>query len=148
MSVIGASSGVLARAADVVVTGDVRASVDLHIDGRVEGDVTCASLVQGTGSHIIGSVSADNARLAGAIEGAIRVKTLVIEQSARISAEAYLGYPEAERYLPHDGCVYRDTGNPIEPPPDIRPAAAEARADGGAAAAQRGGYFNQPLRRK
>ena len=73
--------------ADVVVTGDVRASVDLHIDGRVEGDVTCASLVQGTGSHIIGSVSADNARLAGTIEGAIRVKTLVIEQSARIKGD-------------------------------------------------------------
>jgi UDP-N-acetylglucosamine--N-acetylmuramyl-(pentapeptide) pyrophosphoryl-undecaprenol N-acetylglucosamine transferase len=48
--------------------------------------------------------------------------------SARISTEAYLGYPEAEQYLPHNGCVYRDTGNPIEPPPDIRPAAAAARA--------------------
>ena len=48
--------------------------------------------------------------------------------SARICAEAYLGYPEAERYLPHTGCVYRDTGNPIEPPPDIAPAPAEARA--------------------
>lgn len=73
--------------ADVVVTGDVRASVDLHVDGRIEGDVVCASLVQGTGSHIIGSVSADNARLAGTIEGAIRVKALVIEQSARIKGD-------------------------------------------------------------
>jgi UDP-N-acetylglucosamine--N-acetylmuramyl-(pentapeptide) pyrophosphoryl-undecaprenol N-acetylglucosamine transferase len=48
--------------------------------------------------------------------------------SARFSREAYLGYPEAEASLPHTGCLYRDTGNPIEPPPDIRPAAAEARA--------------------
>ncbi|MDH5234651.1 MAG: UDP-N-acetylglucosamine--N-acetylmuramyl-(pentapeptide) pyrophosphoryl-undecaprenol N-acetylglucosamine transferase, partial [Gemmatimonadota bacterium] len=48
--------------------------------------------------------------------------------SARFSREAYLGYPEAERMLPHGGCIYRDTGNPIEPPPDIRPARAEARA--------------------
>jgi len=47
---------------------------------------------------------------------------------ARYSAEAYLGYPEAERLLPHRGCVYRDTGNPIEPPPQIRPASAEAKA--------------------
>lgn len=47
---------------------------------------------------------------------------------ARFAREAYLGYPEAERHLPHAGCVFRDTGNPIEPPPDIRPARAEARA--------------------
>ncbi len=48
--------------------------------------------------------------------------------SARLSREAYLGYPEAERLLPHRGCVYRDTGNPIEPPPDITPGRAESRA--------------------
>jgi UDP-N-acetylglucosamine--N-acetylmuramyl-(pentapeptide) pyrophosphoryl-undecaprenol N-acetylglucosamine transferase len=46
----------------------------------------------------------------------------------RISREAYLGFPEAERWLPHTGCVFRHTGNPIEPPPDIRPAPAAARA--------------------
>lgn len=47
---------------------------------------------------------------------------------ARYTAEAYLGYPEAEQLLPYRGCVYRDTGNPIDPPPDIRPAPAEAKA--------------------
>ncbi len=48
--------------------------------------------------------------------------------AARFSREAYLGYPEAVRYLPKGKGIYRETGNPIEPPPDIRPAAAEARA--------------------
>lgn len=47
---------------------------------------------------------------------------------ARFTREAYLGFPEAARRLPANGCVYRDTGNPIEPPPDIRPAPAAARA--------------------
>lgn len=73
--------------ADVVIAGDVRATVDLHIDGRVEGDVACASLVQGEGSHIVGAVRADQARLAGTIEGALVVKTLVIEPSARITGD-------------------------------------------------------------
>ena len=45
----------------------------------------------------------------------------------RLSREAYLGFPEAERFLPHTGCVFRDTGNPIDPPPDIRPSPAIAR---------------------
>jgi UDP-N-acetylglucosamine--N-acetylmuramyl-(pentapeptide) pyrophosphoryl-undecaprenol N-acetylglucosamine transferase len=46
---------------------------------------------------------------------------------ARFSAEAYLGFPEAERFLPRGRCRYLVTGNPIEPPPDIRPAPAAAR---------------------
>ena len=49
----------------------------------------------------------------------------------RISREAYLGFPEAERFLPHAGCVFRDTGNPIDPPPDIRPSPAIAREQWG-----------------
>ena len=46
----------------------------------------------------------------------------------RISREAYLGFPEAEPWLSHTGCVFRDTGNPIDPPPDIRPDAIAAKS--------------------
>lgn len=49
----------------------------------------------------------------------------------RMSKEAYLGFPEAERWLPHTGCVFRNTGNPIQPPPDIRPDPVAARAKWG-----------------
>jgi UDP-N-acetylglucosamine--N-acetylmuramyl-(pentapeptide) pyrophosphoryl-undecaprenol N-acetylglucosamine transferase len=49
----------------------------------------------------------------------------------RISKEAYLGFPEAERLLPHRGCVFWNTGNPIDPPPDIRADPAAARAKWG-----------------
>jgi cytoskeletal protein CcmA (bactofilin family) len=72
---------------DVIVTGNVTASADLHIDGRVEGDVNCATLAQGAESQIFGSVTADSARLAGSIEGAVRVKQLTIERSAKITGD-------------------------------------------------------------
>src|SRR5690606_17227944 len=52
---------------DVSITGDLSASVDLHIDGRIEGDITCAALVQGPDSHIMGHVIASSARLAGLV---------------------------------------------------------------------------------
>lgn len=73
--------------ADVVVTGNVSASVDLHIDGKVQGDLKCANLVQGEASEIKGSVIADTAKLAGAIDGSIEAKTLVIHASARITGD-------------------------------------------------------------
>ena len=73
--------------ADVIVTGNVAASVDLHIDGKVQGDLKCANLVQGEASEIKGSVIADTAKLAGMIDGSIEAKTLIIHASARITGD-------------------------------------------------------------
>jgi len=47
---------------------------------------------------------------------------------ARFTVESYLGFPEAAQLLPRGRGLAVDTGNPIEPPPHIRPAPAEARA--------------------
>ncbi len=51
--------------------------------------------------------------------------------SARFSTQAFLGFPEAQATLPAGRCQYIDTGNPIEPPPQIHPDAATARAKWG-----------------
>jgi cytoskeletal protein CcmA (bactofilin family) len=72
---------------DVTITGNIAATADLHIDGRVQGDVQCGSLVQGTESVIHGSVHADTARLAGTIEGTVSVRQLTVERSARITGD-------------------------------------------------------------
>ncbi len=72
---------------DVVVTGNIVATADLHIDGRIEGDVGCASLVQGGDSVIVGSVIAETARIAGTIEGSVRVRQLQVERTARITGD-------------------------------------------------------------
>ncbi len=73
--------------ADVIVTGNISASVDLHVDGRVEGDIACASLVQGEDSLIKGAVVAETAKLAGTVEGSIVARDLTIQASARIAGD-------------------------------------------------------------
>ncbi len=72
---------------DVVITGNISASVDLHVDGQIEGDLTCASLVQGEGSAIRGAVVAETAKLAGLVDGSIEARNLVIERTARITGD-------------------------------------------------------------
>jgi cytoskeletal protein CcmA (bactofilin family) len=72
---------------DVVVTGNVAASVDLHVDGKIEGDLKCANLVQGEASEIKGGVFAETAKLAGLVDGSIEAKTLIIHASARITGD-------------------------------------------------------------
>jgi cytoskeletal protein CcmA (bactofilin family) len=74
-------------ASDVEIVGNLTARVDLHIDGKVQGDVTCGSLVQGEGSLISGKVVAESAKLSGQVEGSIEAVHLIIEASARISGD-------------------------------------------------------------
>lgn len=74
---------------DVAIRGDISASVDLHVDGKVEGDITCASLVQGEGSEVIGGIEAETARLSGTVRGTIKAKSLAILKSARIEGDVH-----------------------------------------------------------
>ncbi|MES2699216.1 MAG: polymer-forming cytoskeletal protein [Pseudomonadota bacterium] len=72
---------------DVTITGNIEASADLHVDGRVAGDVTCASLVQGEKSVIEGAIVAERARLSGTVKGTIAARELVVLKSARIDGD-------------------------------------------------------------
>jgi cytoskeletal protein CcmA (bactofilin family) len=73
--------------ADLAIKGDITASADLHIDGHVEGDITCATLVQGEASVIHGAIKAQSARLSGTVHGGIEVMQLTILKSARIHGD-------------------------------------------------------------
>ena len=73
--------------ADTAIKGDIAASADLHVDGRVEGDIACASLIQGESSEILGAVKVQSARLAGTVRGTISASELVILKSARIHGD-------------------------------------------------------------
>ena len=76
-------------AADLVVKGNLTAQADLHIDGRVEGDITCAALVQGEASEIHGEIRTDSARIAGTVRGTLTVGDLVVQRAARIHGDVH-----------------------------------------------------------
>jgi cytoskeletal protein CcmA (bactofilin family) len=74
---------------DVVIKGDVSATADLHVDGRIEGDIACSSLVQGEESMIEGAITAETARLAGTVRGMISAKHLVVLKTARVEGDVH-----------------------------------------------------------
>jgi cytoskeletal protein CcmA (bactofilin family) len=73
--------------AEVVVSGDIRAEGGLHIDGKVNGDIRCARLSQGPGGEVHGNIFADEARLAGLVDGAVEAGALTLEASARVTGD-------------------------------------------------------------
>lgn len=72
---------------DVVITGNVRATADLHVDGHIDGDVHCAALVLGAEGRVTGNVNAETARIAGTVEGMVAVHQLTVEKAARIAGD-------------------------------------------------------------
>jgi cytoskeletal protein CcmA (bactofilin family) len=75
MSIIGS---------EVIISGDLATDAQLHVDGRIDGNVRCAQLIQGEDGIISGNILADEARLAGTVEGTVSAGTLNVEASARI----------------------------------------------------------------
>lgn len=72
---------------EVSVTGDIATESELHLDGKVTGDVTCGSLTQGQNGEVRGNIKADEARLAGLVDGAVEAGTLTLEASARVTGD-------------------------------------------------------------
>ena len=108
----GTSSTFSVFGPDIAITGDVKASADLHIDGRIEGDIACLALVQGEGSEIVGAIRAETARLAGTVRGSIEAGSLVILKSARIHGDVSYDALTIEQGAEVDGRFAHRSGTP------------------------------------
>ena len=110
--------------ADVAIKGNVEASADLHVDGTVEGDIACTSLVQGESSRVEGTINADSARLSGTIKGTINVRELVILKSARIDGDVHYETLTIEQGATVNGRFAPDAAKGAKPAAVPAPAAA------------------------
>ncbi len=97
---------------DTAITGDIAASADLHVDGRVEGDIACNALVQGDGSQITGSIRAESVRIAGVVTGSVTAREVVILKSARIHGDVTYDALTIEQGARLDGRLSPGGGQP------------------------------------
>ena len=115
--------------ADVTIKGDLSASADLHVDGTVEGDIACSSLVQGESSRIEGAIEAQSARLSGRVKGTISVRELVILRSAVIEGDVHYDALTIEQGAQVEGRFAHDAAKPAAKPAVSSPAAAPAQPE-------------------
>ena len=88
---------------DIAIDGDLTATADLHLDGKVAGDINCAALIQGEGSEVTGMVVAQSARIAGKIKGSLTAGVLAILKTARIEGDVTYGVLTIEEGAQVDG---------------------------------------------
>ena len=97
---------------DLAISGNLTAKMDLHVDGRVDGDISCAALMQGETSEVTGAIVAENARVAGKIKGSITADVLVILKTARIEGDVTYGALTIEEGAQVDGKFTRRATEP------------------------------------
>ena len=112
-------------AADVEIVGNIRSTGDLHIDGKVDGDVVCRTLIQGQSGQLQGTIEADEATIRGLVEGSVRARSVTLEQTARISGDIVhesisiqAGAKVAGRFN-HQDDIHAAPAEPIETPPAL-----------------------------
>jgi cytoskeletal protein CcmA (bactofilin family) len=88
---------------DTALNGDIKATTDLQVEGRVEGNIACCALVQGEGSEIVGNVSAESIRIAGKVQGSVTAREVVILKSARIHGDIHYEQLTIEQGAQLDG---------------------------------------------
>jgi cytoskeletal protein CcmA (bactofilin family) len=57
---------------ELTITGNVSSTGELHINGKIQGDVQCIALVLGENAQLYGDVVAEDAIVRGRLTGSVR----------------------------------------------------------------------------
>jgi cytoskeletal protein CcmA (bactofilin family) len=71
----------------IKVIGNIEATVDIHLQGEVHGDLKCATLIMDEGSLVHGSVHAERVKVSGTVKGSIDTQDIAVEAEARIDGD-------------------------------------------------------------
>ncbi len=129
---------------DVRIVGDIVSQGEIHIDGVIEGDITCVKLVVGEGARIAGEVTAEVVKVHGELTGKINASQISIARSARVTGDVTHESLEIEAGAHVEGhCLRKAT-----PPAKVEPKRIEAQPEQVAPVPQNGksgkAAHNQP----
>jgi cytoskeletal protein CcmA (bactofilin family) len=74
---------------DLSITGNVSSKGEIQIDGEIQGDIHCGSLLLGDKSQVQGSVIAEDVVVRGKIVGSIRGLRVTLQAQAHVEGDIF-----------------------------------------------------------
>lgn len=74
---------------DVTITGNIKTAGELQLDGSIDGDLVCGSLVMGEESSASGTIKSDSVVIRGSVKGEVRARSVRLEATAIIEGDIY-----------------------------------------------------------
>jgi len=73
---------------NTVIKGDIVSDGIIHVDGNIEGDISCMELVIGVKGSVTGSVTVQNMHLYGTLRGKAVADNLFVSKTAKLIGDA------------------------------------------------------------
>ena len=74
---------------DLMITGNVTSKGEIQVDGEIQGDVHCGSLLLGDKSQITGCVLAEDVVVRGRVLGSIRGLRVTLQAQSHVEGDIY-----------------------------------------------------------
>lgn len=74
---------------DLRITGNVSSKGEIHLDGHVNGDVSCVALVLGETATLEGNVIAEDVVIRGRLTGSVRALRVTLQSMSHVEGDIY-----------------------------------------------------------
>src|SRR4029450_4481389 len=74
---------------ELMITGGGRAKGGIHLDGQVQGDLHCISLILGENARLEGNVIAEEAVIGGRLIGSVRARLVRLQAKSHVEGDLF-----------------------------------------------------------
>ncbi|MFY9639859.1 MAG: polymer-forming cytoskeletal protein [Rhodomicrobium sp.] len=74
---------------DLTVTGNVLSRGEVQVDGNIQGDVHCSSLIVGEKAQITGGIVAEDVVVRGRVMGSVRGARVTLQASSHVEGDVF-----------------------------------------------------------
>jgi cytoskeletal protein CcmA (bactofilin family) len=74
---------------DLLITGNVTSKGEIQVDGEIQGDIHCGSLLLGDKSQVTGSVIAEDVVVRGRVVGSIRGLRVTLQAQSHVEGDIF-----------------------------------------------------------
>jgi cytoskeletal protein CcmA (bactofilin family) len=98
---------------DLTITGNVTSEGEVQVDGEIEGDIRCSSLLLGDKSQVQGSVIAEDVVVRGKLVGSVRGVRVTLQAQSPVEGDIFHQSLAIEQGAYFEG-KSRRSDNPLE----------------------------------
>ncbi len=132
---------------DLTVTGNVISKGEVQVDGVIQGDINCTSLIVGEKAQITGGIVAEDVVVRGSVKGSIRGVRVTLQSTSKVDGDIFHKSIAIEQGAYFEG-KSRRSEDPIASAPKIdanKGGAAAANGTAKAALPPAGAASNRPM---
>ncbi|MGH6734712.1 MAG: bactofilin family protein [Methyloceanibacter sp.] len=74
---------------DLTITGNVTSKGEIQVDGEIQGDIHCGSLLLGDRSQVMGSVIAEDVVVRGKVVGSVRGLRVTLQAQSHVEGDIF-----------------------------------------------------------